>query len=1426
MGEKHVTGILPSPDLAATRQLLLSVFTRDSLRRFCQKRPDLHFILNEFGPGQGLNEMIDRVIECCSTHQLWSRFFTLIRIEHPTQYADFATCLYPEGLPFEIVCPYRGLEPFAAEDSQFYFGREGEVARLVSKIGDSSFVALIGPSGCGKSSLIRAGLLPALRNGILPGSEAWKVCVFQPGASPFLALSPFLIEMLKSAVSEASHDSEAAELADQLQSGLVSMADIGVQLRYKCPDVTHLLLVVDQFEELYTKCQEDIIQAFIHALKAAATAPNIMVIVAVRAEFCGHLSDDYEIGELADAGCFYMLPMDKEQLQASIKQPALRAGRSFEEGLAERIVEEIIGQPGDLPLLQLALTELWEYQTPHGLLTHAGYEAMGRVKSSVARYAETVYEDQVRKGQGPVVRHIFLRLADYRLALNRHQVLLHDLVTSRMPLQAVEPVVQELVNARLLVTGPAGTKTFAVTGSHEFLIWGWERTRRWLEEETEFGLWWRRIAISRHLWEETSRDKGNLLRGVSLADAEHWLSKRGDDLSADELKLIQESLVLRDQEEADRKETKPGGTRPTRRWHAARRRGFPAVALGLCVLLIAVSVGLALAFRSSVLGEHNVGGTGPEPTSRATARAPAATQGYSIAQGGEADHSLSAAVSAQATAEASALACATAQIQNNASGLAFAAQSQMGENQELALLLAIEAAQTDYTRQTDSVLRTWFLHHGRTLQLLFGHRQAVVDVAWDVDGHRIATASFDGTVRIWDARTGAELRILGGHRGSVSHVVWDGTGQRIATAGADGTLRVWDAGSGTELAVLTGGRAALTSIEWDSEGDRLVSTSEDGKVRVWDTEKGVEQAILDARSTIWDAAWDRDGRRIATAGFDHVARIWDAESGAELAVLDGHKHQVKYVGWDPECRRVLTVSLDRTARVWDAETGNQLAVLSGHTDEVLDAAWSPDGSRIVTGSLDDTARVWDAETGNQLAVLAGHKLAVRSVAWDKNGLRIVTASEDGTARVWNAKTGEDLAVLTGHTDRVWDAAWDCDGRRVVTASLDGTARIWDPSDQGDEAVLSGHRAWIFSAAWDGEGRRILSASEDGTSRVWDANSGEELLVLAGHTEQVLHAAWSPDDLRIVTASWDGTARIWDAESGAELAILGAHGVVVRYAAWDREGKRIVTVSDDHTARIWDSESGSELVVLAGHTSGVRHAAWDSEGQRVATASWDWTARVWDAESGKQLTVLARHEKEVIDVEWDHAGQRIATAAWDHTAKVWDTQTWKELFTLSGHGSEVKHVAWSPDDRRIITVNLHGAARVWDAENGTELAVLVGDESDVLHAAWSPDGHSIVTGEGDGFARVWDAETGAELMVLPGHSWPVRYVAWDPQGDRIVTAGDDHTLRIHYVSAEGLLRAACQRAVRNMSLVEWQEYMGDEPYRETCLGKPVPERDYH
>ncbi|MGH8904379.1 MAG: AAA family ATPase, partial [Egibacteraceae bacterium] len=364
--------------------------------------------------------------------------------------------------------PYMGLAAFQAEDAERFFGREQLVAELVVRLSESPFLAVVGPSGSGKSSVLRAGLLPAIWNGALPGADVWTTIVLTPGAHP--------LEELAAQLGVESGVAAGTLLADwQAEPSRLRLAVR--QMLVRAPAGACLLLLVDQLEEIFTLCRDEAERrGFVHALASLADEADsqAIVVLGIRADFYGRCAEYPELVAVVQDRQVLVGPMATAELREAITGPAARAGLVLEPGLVETVLADLGGEPGSLPLLSHALFATW--QRRRGLtLTLAGYRDAGGVRQAIAQTAESVY-GELDLAQQTVAKDVFLRLTalgegteDTRRRVSRAE--LYDG-------SDVEMVLDRLAEARLVTLGEDSVEV-----AHEALIREWPTLRRWLTDD-------------------------------------------------------------------------------------------------------------------------------------------------------------------------------------------------------------------------------------------------------------------------------------------------------------------------------------------------------------------------------------------------------------------------------------------------------------------------------------------------------------------------------------------------------------------------------------------------------------------------------------------------------------------------------------------------------------------------------------------------------------------------------------------------------------------------------------------------------------------------------------------------------------------------------------------------------------------------------
>jgi hypothetical protein len=486
-------------------------------------------------------------------------------------------------------CPYRGLFAFQEEDAPFFCGRETFTEQLLVAAQKKPLVAVIGASGSGKSSVVFAGLIPRLQQVGAQGLAPLYIASFRPGDRPLHALASAIIPLLEPQLSKTDQLRQTRQLAADLRQDVGALRD-AVEEIVKGNTSARLLLVADQFEELYTLCQDvEERQVFLtRLLEAVNQTRNFNLVLTLRADFLGYALSYRPLNDALQNADVKLGPMNRQELQDAVQKPAEKQGVKLEQGLTERILEAVGEEPGNLPLLEFALTQLWEKQS-NGKLTHAAYDAIGGVEKALSNHADDVYA-QLTDEEQKQVQKIFIQLvrpgegtADTRRQATRAEVgeenwdLVKRLADERL-----------VVSDRKKTTGEAEEETVEIV--HEALIREWQRLRKWMESDRSFRTWQERLRAARCQWEATDKDDGTLLRGVLLAEAEEWQNRRLDEISQKEQDFIQSSLGLQETEKRHKE------LQHKRELDLERNRRYLAQGLAAVLGTIAISTTGVLAY--------------------------------------------------------------------------------------------------------------------------------------------------------------------------------------------------------------------------------------------------------------------------------------------------------------------------------------------------------------------------------------------------------------------------------------------------------------------------------------------------------------------------------------------------------------------------------------------------------------------------------------------------------------------------------------------------------------------------------------------------------------------------------------------------------------------------------------------------------------
>jgi WD40 repeat protein len=1187
----------------------------------------------------------------------------------------------------EGFCPYLGLAAFQAQDAAWFYGREALTATLLSRLAERltgpSLLVVVGASGAGKSSVLNAGFLPALHAGTLavPGSVGWPCMLMSPGHAPLrdLAVRMAVVAGIPSGSVEADLRAEPARFTSLVRQALLADAGplaptrlIGQTIWWKPgrpvagsspPD--RLVLIVDQFEELFTQCYDEAERVgFIRALCAAASparaseAPAAVVILGLRADFYASCTAYPELVVLLEGSQVVVGPMSTSELRDAIELPAQSAGLTLEDGLVEVILRDLglrmaagdrpSYDPGRLPLLSHALLATWQ-QRRAGRLDLAGYLQAGGIDQAVATTAEDLYES-LDAAERSAMRQVLLHMVtvtetaeDIRRRVSRAELLGEP---PREGQVAVEAVLEHLVRARLVT---AGEDSLEIT--HEALLSAWPRLCSWIDEDREWLAVRRQLSDAARSWQRSGRDDGALYVRTRLSDV---LSRIDDGRRADLDQLTGAFLVASEDRHA-------------RELRAARWRTRRLTVIVAAVLVLVTGTGALGAVANQQIGIAN------DERSIADSRQVAA-----------------------------------------------AAEGLRDNQPAVSALLSVEAFRISPKTEASALLDTQAPYYEpmRTDQ-----GGPVNGVAVSPDGAWVAGAGQDGTVELWDLKSDRRLARLrdAANASPVYAVALSPDGATIAAGEQNGSVELWSATTQRSEAILRG-HLAVNAVAFAHHDQLLAVGRDDGTIELWNPRTQLLITTLTAATSAagpLDAvAFSPDDRAVVGAGADVDVLLWDVRGESVVATLAGHTRPVRTVAFSPDGQIIATGGDDGTVKLWSADTHSLVANLKGTTGFIRGVAFSPDSRTLAAGADDGSVRLWNVASGAPPQLLDGPTDAVLGLAFTPDG-SLISAERDSVIGRWDIG-GSSLLDSPAAQSRsaVSAAAFEPPSDQVLaTTSAKGTINWWRMRERTPYATSppTPPGAAASGMAYRPDGRVLATSGADGDVQLLDPVSGMVIGTVDAHAITVNAITFSPDGHSLATAGSDGRVRLWDARSWKLVSTMIPNPAgPVNAVAFSPNGRFLASGGGDGTISLWRVPDGSLAGLLTGGRAAVEAVAFAPDGAAIADGSADDAIRLWKVSSFSLLATLPGHTQPVVSIAFSPAGGLLASAGEDRTVRLWSLPAGTELATFTVQ-TNVTTVAFSLDGRALAGADGEGIPLRWHTDAGQ-----VSGDVCIGHPALNPD----------------------------------------------------------------------------------------------------------
>jgi WD40 repeat protein len=1285
--------------------------------------------------------------------------------------------------------PYRGLEVFDVKHANLFFGREKLTRDLVEMLGailrgpGPRLLAVVGPSGCGKSSLVRAGLIPVLKQGALEGNETWRWVIFKPGGDPFESLGIGLTALPGGAglLAETRQFLGINRFGRDHDRSLHTAARLATR---EHPPPARLLVVADQFEQVFTQCaQEDDRRSLITNLLEAATVADgpVVVVLSLRADFLGKCAASRALADALSGRQKLVGAMSEDELRWAIEKPAALAGGEIESGLVDQLLHDVGSDPGTLPLLEFALSRLWSQKTGRRM-TAEDYQAIGGLRGALNQHADAVIDGLREGGLEDVARRVFLDLIEPGKGTEDTR---RRIAKARVAASAEwAEVVETLVRERLVTTDrPDDARGDTIELVHESLIRNWATLQGWVDADRKSIEARSEIQAAADRWVDHERHPDYLLDGLPLANALEWAKTQADDLA----RLAPVGEFLAESDAAERRRRDDELRRRDDELEKERRHGRRVGVLAIVVSVLAiVSVGLG------ILAD----------TARKTAEKERDAKGKALTE----------AVEARAREKSQRLIA-------DSRRLAVLSALERDHHLDTALLLAVEAVQAEETLearqclfdglQSQPRLKSFlYRQHGMTSHVCFSSDGRMWAAIGRAHGHLITTQ--DINLSCYGLTVSSDGRLIAYARRGYFEL-WDTAKQerlaeenRIPSTGAD-----WYLSSG-----------AILSIAFNPSGDTLAIgyhdvpsfKKETGGVLLWDVSQhqfltGIK--LPEIQSGVGGLSFRPGGKALAgyVASGDREGDLilWDL-NGRKVPD-DGRLHltegPVRSLAFSPE-GKVLAAGYsadgERGGGVVLLDVDKRTKVVDGHiavAGPVTEVKFVPNSKKLAIRYI-YTAVDPPGGMGPQLIKPKG-RTAVVLWDWDSHKvLRDEPIPQLRVDRTFAAFTPDCQTLVVGYEDGAV-VMWDLVVHNRLKDTLDLKGRFLATSSQGR---IYSHGRLSRSLAYSPDGTILAVVDSDGVM-LWDVAGRKR--AIDGHLSvpqgPIDCLAFSPDGKTLA-------AGLSVPQPGYEVR----DGVVI----WDIADRTHVFMSEPIKTK-------GPVFGVAFSPDGKTFAAeyyfgallWDLEDHRLL---WDSTFRRTD--KGRSQHIITTYCYGVA-FSPDPSGKTLRIIDKSGIGFL-DVASRKPL--LDSRFEVPECAAFSPDGQTLAAV-VEGGVVLWDIGSRKKVADLIPGICN--KAAFIRDGKILAVG-GPRDIVFWDVSSHGRLtsMEIPGG---VGDMAFSPDANTVAILPSDErselSVSLWDVGLKSWQDLAGKIANRNFTREEWREYFHDEQrYRQTFPHLPDPDED--
>ncbi|MDJ0718483.1 MAG: protein kinase [Prochloraceae cyanobacterium] len=1128
-----------------------------------------------------------------------------------------------------LSCPYVGLSAFKEENSKYFFGREKFSQLVVKKVAEKNFIAIVGASGSGKSSLVFAGVVPLIRK-----TGIFVIESFRPQNKPFENLAKSLVKILAPDLEKEKKESYIERISTQLKTGKLKLEKIARKIAAQYD--TKLLLIIDQFEELYTlNSEKNIENKFINQLLQAVNRDACQILLTLRADFLGYSISYRPWADALQESYLTLSLMNSDELKEVIEKPAGLMGVQLEDGLSERILKAVTSSTEKLPLLEFALTLLWSKQKK-GFVTHKAYEEIGGVEKALTIHAERVYCELSTEYHKKVAQQIFLQL-----------IHINEGTTATRRIASFDEIkdwnlVSYLADRRLVVTNRdvslAGMETVELV--HEALIRNWARFKQWIEVDRAFRIWQDRLRQSLKIWLDTEGDRGAYLRGLQLVEAREWLGNREADLSSREVEYIRASIELAEQE---LKQEQERVKRELEQEKKSRRQLQIGIAVSSVMAIIATGLGF-LANHQRLEAELN---------------------------------------------QVDSLARSSLFLFNEGQQLeACLASIQAGK--------ILQKYQTNDTELLSALLTSSYRGCPfNQIQLPLNQIYDYNNVSFSPDGKTLAFSN-QNTIKVWDLETASEIfsfqdKLID----RINYIRFSPDGRTLAFS-SENMIKLWDLKAQRELNTFQDESTNyFRGIAFSPDGKKLASFNVDNfQAIIWDLETR-SKITLDGLPTDGSFTlgagndlklnFSADSKILSFAD-EHSQRIvlWDLANRSQISnftvPVDSYGHDVVgFINFSPDLQTLAFIARNGNFKLWNPKTNQE--ILDFPEVECGFNTFSNDSKTLASICGENTLLLWDLDSKKQIA---SFKLPLDTptvaINFSPDDNILTAVNQNGAVISWNLKQqSKNFTERTNLNSSNLNISFNPYGKsfRFNLGGEDFNLRVEEiltsefVSSEYNPIVNSRVKQILTSQENDFP-IQILSFSPDGkilaigkyqgssdnpVIKLSDLASKKEIITLDEDISRIASLSFSSDSKILASADNDGVIKLWNLET--KQAISGFDFLRGFSVSFSPDGK-LVTGDPDGTIKVWNLKRKEPLLSIQGHQRGIQNFTFTPDGKIMVSSNKDWgafnseynTIKIWNLETGRKIFTLERTKNQINFITFTDDGKSILSVSDKGEVKYW------------------------------------------------------------------------------------------------------------------------------------------------------------------------------